>query len=161
MADITVRRNGGQMAQTPEWDPFRAMREMMRWDPFREMAPIFRAEPAGFYPAFDIKETKDGFTLRADLPGFKSEDVKVTAEGNRLQVSGKREAEHEDKTDTYYACERTFGSFVRSFTLPQGAESKNVRADLHDGILTITIGKAPEAQARSIPIQTAPARPRS
>src|SRR5204862_6929667 len=99
MANITVRRNGGQPAATPEWDPFRAMRDMMRWDPFREMLPVFGPDPGGFYPAFDVKEVKDGFLFRADLPGVKADDLTLTVEGSRLQVSGKREADHEEKTD--------------------------------------------------------------
>lgn len=160
MANITVRRNEGQMAPA-EWDPFRMMREMVRWDPFREMAPIFGADTAGFYPAFDIKETKDGFLFTADLPGIKAQDLNVTVEGTRLQVSGKRESEREEKTDTYYASERSFGSFVRSFTLPQGADGKSVRADLNEGVLTIAIGKSPESQPRQIAVTSATTKPKS
>lgn len=154
MGDITVRRTG-QVAPTQEWDPFRTMRELMRWDPYREMVPAFRPEPAGFYPAFDVKESKEGYLFQADLPGFKSEDLHISMEGSRLQVSGKREAEFEEKTDTYYASERSFGSFMRSFTLPAGADSKNVRAELRDGVLTISIGRSPESKPRSIPIHGA------
>lgn len=159
MANITVRRNGGQPAAIGEWDPFRAMREMMRWDPFREIAPIFGPEPAGFYPAFDIKENKDGFLFTADLPGIKAADLTVTIENSRLQVNGKRESEREEKTETYYATERSFGSFVRTFTLPQGADPKNVHADLSDGVLRIAVGKTPESQPRQIAVQGA--RPKS
>jgi HSP20 family protein len=156
MANITVRNNGGEMTRAPGWDPFRSMRELINWDPFREIAPVFSAEPAAYYPAFDITESVEAFLFRADLPGFKSEDVKVSMEGTRLLVSGKREAEHEEKTDTYYASERSFGSFLRSFTLPQTADAKSVRADLRDGVLAVTIGKLVEAQPRSIPIESAP-----
>ena len=160
MSNIVVRRNGGQMA-APEWDPFRSMRELMRWDPFREMAPVFAPEPAGFFPAFDIKETRDGFLFRADLPGIKPADLSVTFEGDRLQVSGKREADHEEKSDTYYAYERTYGNFVRTFTLPASADSRQVHADLSDGVLTISVGKLPEAQPRRIQIESGMARPKS
>lgn len=154
MSNITVRRNGGQLAPSPEWDPFYSMRELLRWDPFREMAPIFRPEPVGFYPEFDVKETKEAFLFTADLPGFKSEDIQVHMEGTRLQVSGKREAEKEEKGETYYARERTYGNFFRAFTLPQTADAANVKADLRDGVLTLFVGKLPAAQARTIPIDT-------
>ncbi len=161
MANITVRRSGGQPAPVAEWEPFRVMREMMRWDPFREMAPVFGPEPGGFYPAFDIKETTDGFVFTADLPGIKAQDLSVTMEGSRLQVSGKRESEREEKTDTYYASERSYGSFVRTFTLPQGADPKSVRADLSEGVLTLSIGKTPESQPRQIAVQSASTKPKS
>ena len=155
MADITVRRNSGQMAPAAEWDPFRAMRDLVRWDPFREMSPIFRAEPAGFSPDVDVKESKEGFLFHVDLPGFKSEDIQVQTEGAQLRISGKREAEKEEKTDTYYARERSYGSFLRTFTLPQSADTGQVKADLRDGVLMISVGKRPAAQARAIPIEGA------
>jgi HSP20 family protein len=161
MANINVRRSGGEMAPAVEWDPFRAMREIMRWDPFREMAPVFGPEPAGFNPAFDIKENRDGFVFRADLPGVQAEDLRVTVEGSRLQVSGKRETEREEKTDTYYASERSFGSFVRTFTLPQGADPRSVHADLSEGVLTISIARTAESQPRQVAVQSAATKPKS
>lgn len=161
MANLTVRRDGGQLAQPAEWEPFRIMRELARWDPFREMMPALFAEPAGFYPAFDIKETKDAFLFRADMPGVKQADLDITVEGNRLQVSGKRETDRQEKTDTYYAYERSYGSFARTFTLPQNADPKAVRADLTEGVLTITLGKTPESQATRVQVQAGAAKPKS
>ncbi len=163
MANITVHRNRGQVApvMAAEWDPFRIMREMVRWDPYREIAPVFAPETGGFYPAFDIKETAEGFVFRADLPGIKAEDLNVTVEGTRLQVSGKREAEHEERSDTFYASERSFGTFVRTFTLPYGADVKTVRADLKEGILTIWIAKTAEVQPRRVAVQSGTGTPRS
>ncbi len=160
MSNITIRKSGGQPIARADWDPFRNMREFVRWDPFGEMMPVFAPEPAGFYPAFDIKEDNLGFVFRADMPGVKPDDLSVVFEGKRLQVSGKREADHEDKTDTYYAYERTYGSFVRTFTLPASADPQQARADLTEGVLTITIGKVPEAQPRTVKVE-AGTRPRS
>ncbi|MCC6999445.1 MAG: Hsp20/alpha crystallin family protein [Deltaproteobacteria bacterium] len=155
MANIQVRKdNGGQVTQQskPVLDPMRWMRDMMRWDPFQEMAPAF-PESAIFAPAFEIMESQDTFTFKADVPGVKLEDIEVTATGNRLRVSGKREAEHTEKTDTYYACERSYGSFARAFTLPDGTDTDHIKASVDNGVLTIAVPKKPEAQARKIVVK--------
>lgn len=152
MADI-VKKNGGQVT---EWDPFRAMREMLRWDPFREMAPAFASSPAieGFTPSFDVTENTDAYLFKADLPGVKKEDIEITTTGNRLQISGKRDSETETKTDTVYTYERKYGSFSRTFTLPDGADLDHAKSDLEDGVLTLAIPKKPGAQTRKIAVST-------
>jgi HSP20 family protein len=152
MTDI-VKRNGGQMT---EWDPMRAMREMLRWDPFREMAPIFsslpKLEAASFSPSFEVTENKDVYLFKADVPGVKKEDLEISVTGNRLQISGKRDSEQEAKTDTVYTYERHYGSFCRSFTLPDGADLEHARSDLKDGVLTLAVPKKAHAQAKKIAI---------
>jgi HSP20 family protein len=155
MADLTVQKKG--QTDTPaiarrEWDPLRAMRDMLRWDPFREMAPTFAAEIQTYAPAFEVKETKDSYVFKADVPGLKEQDVDVSATGNRLTVSGRREAEKEEKSDTFYTYERSYGSFTRSFTLPDQADLEHVKAELKAGELTIVIPKAPTAVAKRIPV---------
>ena len=151
MTDI-VKKNGGQLT---EWDPFRAMREMLRWDPFREMAPTVKFRELEWNPGFDVTEDKDGYTFKADVPGVSKEDLEITTIGNRLQISGKRDNEVENKTDTVYTYERQWGSFVRSFTLPEGADLQQAKSDLKDGVLTVVIPKAAEAQPKKIPIASA------
>ena len=74
--------------------------------------------------------------------------------GNRLQISGKRDIEHETKTDTVYTYERQHGHFVRSFTLPDGADLEHAKSDLKEGVLTLVIPKQPGAQAKKIAITT-------
>ena len=122
MANIAVTKENGGQPQTithREWDPFRAMRELMRWDPFAAM-PAWPAEARDVMNvAFDVKETKDGFVFTADVPGIESKDIDVKLQNNRLTISGKREQEKTDKGDTYYSYERSYGSFTRSFTLPE------------------------------------------
>ena len=78
--------------------------------------------------------------------------------GSRLSISGKREAEKENKTDTYYAVERTYGSFTRSFTLPEGIDDAAIHADLRDGVLTVLVPKKPEAQPKKIPVSSQAAK---
>jgi HSP20 family protein len=152
MANIE-KKNGGPMT---EWDPMRAMRELMRWDPFRQMMPSFPAFPgleqASFNPSFDVTETKDGYVFKADVPGVKLEDLEITTTGNRLQISGKRESEQESKTDTVYTYERQYGSFSRSFTLPDGADLAHAKSELKDGVLSLVIPKQPGAKPKKIEI---------
>ena len=153
MADI-VKKNGGQLVK---WDPIRAMRDLLSWDPFREIAPFSPGpafEAAGFSPSFDVAENKDAFLFKADVPGVKKDDIEITTTGNRLQISGKRDAEHETKTDTIYTYERQHGSFCRTFTLPEGADLENARSELKDGVLTLAVPKKPGALAKKIAIST-------
>jgi HSP20 family protein len=140
-----------------QWDPFRAMRDLLRWDPFREMSafePYGGAETAMFMPAFEVKETKEGYSFKADLPGVKDADLEITLSGNRMTISGKREAEQREKSDTFYAYERTYGSFARTFTLPEGADMENLHAELKGGVLTMLVPRRPEMQPRKIQIKT-------
>jgi HSP20 family protein len=152
MADI-VKTNGGQMT---EWDPLRAMRDLLRWDPFREMAPMFPSfgalDRSTFYPSFDVTENKDAYLFKADVPGVKMEDLEITTTGNRLQISGKRDTEQETKSDTVYTYERQYGSFTRAFTLPDGADLEHAKSELKEGVLTLVIPKKPGAQAKKIAI---------
>ncbi|MBI2393730.1 MAG: Hsp20/alpha crystallin family protein [Deltaproteobacteria bacterium] len=157
MANIAIRKDGGEQVQqaghVSEWDPFRMMRNMLRWDPFREMTQLVPEERmSSFMPAFEVKETKDAYVLRADIPGVKEADLEVTLTGNRLTIGGKRDAEKQEKHDTWYVYERSYGSFTRSFTLPPGIDANAISASLDKGVLTVNIGKKPEVQAKKIAI---------
>jgi HSP20 family protein len=155
MANISVRsQNGGQsLAHRSEWDPTGWARELLRWDPFREMVPSIGPDVAGFAAVFEVKETRDGFVFKADVPGVQEKNLDVTRTGNRLTVTGKRESEKEEKGETWYAMERSYGSFTRAFTLPEGVDGDHIRAELKDGVLTIVVPKKPEAQPQKIALQ--------
>ena len=150
MANI-VKRNPNENLVEP-WDPFRAMRELMRWDPFREMAPMVVPTEREWMPAFEVREDKDGYHFKADLPGTRREDIEISLTGNRLTIAGKRESEKETKDDTFYAYERSYGSFKRAFTLPPGVDVEHVTSKLEDGVLTLVVPKKAEAVAKKIPI---------
>lgn len=161
MANITVRKDDGNRPAavpaitSPHWEPLRLLRELVNWDPFGEMAPLARRLPETFSPSFEVKETKDGYLFKADVPGVKESDLEVTMTGNRLAISGKREAERHEQSDTFYMYERSYGDFTRSFTLPEGASAESVAADLKDGVLTVSVKKSPELQPKKIAVQTA------
>lgn len=153
MANL-MRRNEsgmrrGEREAAASWDPFRVMREMMRWDPLQEAAFFGRGQEM-FVPTFDVKETKDAYVFKADLPGVKEEDLDISLTGRELRISGQRESEQHDEGDRYYATERSYGSFVRAFTLPDGTDAEHVHAELKDGILTLSVPKKPEVQPRRI-----------
>jgi len=133
------------------------MQELMGFDPFETMSQLLsgREVPsAGFLPAFDVKETKDSFVFKADLPGVEEKDIDVTLTGDRLVVSGKRESEKREENERYFAYERNFGSFSRAFTLPEGVDGEHIQAELKSGVLTLTLPKKPEVQPRRIAIGT-------
>lgn len=164
MSDITVRKSNDASPQIAspgarEFDPFRAMRDMFRWDPFKEMAPAWPAETQGlFAPAFEVKENKDSYVFKADVPGVKESDLEVTLTGNRLTISGQRNEEKEEKTETWYSSERKYGSFSRSYTLPEGADLSHVQADLKAGVLTVAVPKLPAVQAKKISVTSTPSK---
>jgi HSP20 family protein len=162
MANISVKNQEGgtgtlaRPRSAQGWDPLRAARELLRWDPFREMAPSWSGdELMTFAPAFEVKETQNAYVFKADLPGVREEDLDITRTGNRLTISGKREAEQEEKGNTYYAYERSYGSFTRSFTLPEGIDEEHINAQLKDGVLELNVPKKAEAQPKKIGLRSA------
>ncbi len=159
MSNIEIRKQGENrplaIAERTS-DPWRAMRALLSWDPFGEMAafPSLADRSFAVAPAFDVKETKEGYEFKADVPGIHDKDLDVTMTGNRLTVSGKREAEKEDKSDRYYTYERSYGSFTRSFTLPDGADTDKLHASLEKGVLSVIVPKKPEVQAKKIAVRS-------
>ena len=171
MADLVVRRgsgNGGEIQPRPTEEvvsprPFRMMRDLLRWDPFRDLAPFFTIplpsaefftrDLSQFIPAFEVKETNDAFVFKADVPGVKESDLNVELVGDRLTVKGKRDEEKVEQSDNFYSNERTYGSFIRSFTLPEGFDPKQVTANLSAGVLTVAVAKSPEIKPQRIQIK--------
>jgi HSP20 family protein len=154
MANLVKRENREVARSTsPEYrlDPFRMMDALLRWDPFRGDWGGFN-QNLDFIPRFDVKEIKDAYVIKADLPGVKDEDVDVSLSGNLLTISGKREEEHREEGESYYAMERSSGNFARSFTMPDGVDAASVTAELKNGVLMVQIPKKPEAQPRRIAI---------
>lgn len=137
------------------WDPFELMQDFMRWDPFREMSRrVLGEEALGFVPSFEVKETKDSFVFKADLPGVKEGDLDVSLTGNRLTVSGRRQEENREEGEQFFTYERSYGSFSRSFTLPDGVDGDHIQAELKEGVLTLVVPKKPEVQSKRIALKS-------
>jgi HSP20 family protein len=151
----TTAGNVPAVAHAASWDPFRSMRELMRWDPFAALSAFPASQGATtFMPNFEIKETRESFVFTADMPGVAEKDLHVQLSDNRLSVSGKRESERTEQHETYYAAERSYGSFSRSFILPEGIDADKAQAQLKNGVLSIAVPKRPEAQPRKIAVQS-------
>ena len=144
----TSNGNGNSAPQVARYrDPFSMARELLSWDPF------FAGRPASaFAPAFEVKETNDAFVLKADLPGVAESDLDIAVHNNVLTVSGSRQAEERKEGESYALYERQFGSFSRSFSLPDQADGDRIEAKLDRGVLTLTIGKKAEAKPRKISV---------
>jgi len=156
MTNIAVR-NEKQVVPGFEFpEPVHMLRDLFRWNPFREVTR-FGEGPAGFVPAFEVRESKDRFVLYADLPGVKEADLEITLSGVRLLISGTRKPQEVvEENETYYAVERMYGAFQRSFSLPEGIDGEHIVAELRDGVLTVVVPKLAEMKARKIALKTGP-----
>jgi HSP20 family protein len=143
---------------------------LIRWEPVRELGTIqnemnrlFNSffdtpTPANgttyrrWVPAMDLVETENAFVLKADLPGLSESDVNIELEDNVLTVSGERKSEHEDRKAGYYRVERSYGSFRRSLTLPEGVDPEAVKATFDKGVLEVTVPKPEQQQPRKVQI---------
>ena len=110
-------------------------------------------ENAVWSPMTDIYEDKDDYKIKADLPGIKKEDVKISYSDGKLNISGEREQEEETKDTRCHRVERTFGKYYRSFTLPKEIKEDKIKADFKNGQLTVSIPKAEEVKPKEIAIK--------
>ena len=138
-------------------------RDLSLWNPFGEEffsperfcrewnAPLQRT--ARLAPAVDVSEDEKGYSVTVELPGVRRDDVSVEVNDNVLSIRGEKKSEREEKKDKTHWLERTFGSFSRSFTLPRGAVTEELKATFKDGVLAIEIPKKEEAKPRQIAIK--------
>jgi len=149
------------------------MNAVTRWDPFKEMeesqnrlARIFGLTPARlpnggkesmtiteWAPSVDISEDDKEYLVKADLPEVKKEDVKVTVENGVLTITGERKFEKEEKDKKYHRIERSYGNFLRSFTLPDAADGSKVNAEFKDGVLKVHLPKSEKARPKAVEVK--------
>jgi HSP20 family protein len=110
---------------------------------------------AAWEPLTDITEDEKEFLVKAELPEVKKEDVKVNVEDGILRISGERKMEKEEKDKKYHRIERSYGSFLRAFTLPEGADATKIAADFKDGLLLVHLPKTERAKAKTIEVKVA------
>ena len=143
---------------------------IVRWEPFRDLVSaqrdfgrLFREafssqlgetelSTRSWAPPVDIYETEDAIVLRAELPGVDAKDVEVRVEDNTLYLKGERKFEREVKEENYHRVERSYGSFSRSFSLPNSIEPEKVTAEYKDGQLVLTLPKREDAKPKTIKI---------
>lgn len=100
----------------------------------------------------DLAESDEEITVRAEMPGVNPQDVEISVAGNVLTISGEKKQETEEKQRNYHYVERQFGSFHRTVQLPSTVDPDKVDATFKNGVLTVTVGKRPEARPRRIPV---------
>ncbi|MCW8931587.1 MAG: Hsp20/alpha crystallin family protein [Gammaproteobacteria bacterium] len=138
------------------------------WDPFQEMETLLdrynrssrktladsdnrNFEVGDWVPVVDIEETEDAFTIKSELPGVEKDDVSINIDRGILTIKGEKKTEKEDKKRHRVEC--SYGSFVRSFTLPQSIKMDEVEAEYNNGILNLTIPKSEEAKPKEIEVK--------
>ena len=127
-----------------------------RWDPFRDFLTIqHRLErlstgPQGWTPPMDLCETATSYILTAELPGVTRDQVRVDIRDGKLMLQGRREARV--SCEQYHQVERGHGEFCRSVVLPLAIDAAGIAADMHDGVLTVTVPKAPDAGPRRVEV---------
>jgi len=152
------------------WDPT----SRTRWNPFKDhdrdelesrLATLLAAREATanggkealtvaqWSPLVDITEDEKEYLIKAELPGLKKEDVRLTVENDVLTVSGERKFEKEENGKKYHRIERAYGSFVRSFSLSEDADERHVTADFKDGVLQVHLAKSAKAKPKAVEIQ--------
>ena len=139
------------------------------WNPFEELAGFRRLfdEPVAgvlrddvltageWKPLMDVVETKEGITLKVEVPGMKQEDINISLEDNTLTVKGERKHESEVNEEGYTRFERSYGTFQRSVALPPTMDTERVKATYKDGVLEIQLPKREEARPKTIKVETA------
>ncbi len=130
----------------------------LSWDPFQEMRSFFNLSvlrtiwTEEFNPAFEVKESRDGYLFRADVPGVKESDLEINLHGAKLHISGRRVRDHHEAHDTVHTWERGYGTFQRVFTLPTGVDVDQAKAELTEGVLTVRVPRADTNSPRKISV---------
>ncbi|NOY23519.1 MAG: Hsp20/alpha crystallin family protein [Acidobacteria bacterium] len=139
-----------------------------KYNPIREMVGLSNSlnrmfeEMSGFNtdteitgswaPAVDVSESENAIEIKADLPGMTEKDIDVTVENNTLTIKGERKFENEDKRENYHRIERQYGSFYRSFQLPNTVDVTRINANFKNGILELALPKREETKPKKISI---------
>jgi HSP20 family protein len=152
------------------------MTVLTRWDPFREfttlqdrMNRLFQDSygnqgreealaTSSFAPAVDVYEDEHKITLKIEVPGIDEKDIDIRVENNLLTVHGERKFEKEEKEENYRRVERQYGSFTRSFNLPNTVDAENISADYDRGVLKVQLAKKAEAKPKQIKVNVGSAK---
>ena len=155
------------MSGLTRWEP------LTRWNPWRELedmekrlSTIFGRAPmtasgekkeaitvTEWSPLVDISEDDNEYIVKAELPEMKKEEIKINVHDDVLSISGERKYEKEEKGKKYHRVERAYGSFMRSFTLPEDADGSKVNAEYKDGLLKVHLPKSEKAKSKAIEVK--------
>ena len=143
---------------------------IVRWRPFRDMVsiqdemnrlfddffgrPLIKTEwtEGVWTPTVDVSEDKDNVVIKAEMPGMKKDEVRISVQDNVITLKGEKKQEKEEKEANYHRIERSYGSFCRSFQLPTSVKTDKIKANYKDGVLSVTLPKTEEVKPKEIPI---------
>jgi HSP20 family protein len=160
VAKLPIKRETMEPSIARTWHPFESLhREIdrlfddfgagFRWPLGRSLfgsEPFRREMTWPTMPAVDVVETEKAYEVAADLPGMDEKNIEVKVADGVLTIKGEKQQEKEEKKKDYYLQERSFGSYQRSFELPEGVDTDKIEASFKKGVLTVTLPKKPEAQ---------------
>lgn len=144
-----------------KWSPFRELEDIQtRLNRFFNELPVRRTETDDFFfadwtPAVDVQETDKEYLIKAELPEVNKEDVKVEMLDGVLTIGGERKQEKEEKDKKFHRVERSYGTFVRQFTLPNAVEAAKIQAEFKDGVLNVHLPKTAQATPKAIEVKVA------
>jgi len=150
---------------------WRPARRLVPWQPFRELEEMARnlenilGRPSlsvtsrrlptaerEWTPALEVFEKEDKFVVKVELPGMKEEDIDVSVSDDTLTIKGERKSESEVNEESYYCCERSYGSFFRSIALPSTVDAEKIEASYENGVLEVNLTKAAEVKPKKIAV---------
>lgn len=141
---------------------------LVKWEPIREIEDLFDRytsklgwpslsreafSTTEWSPKVDITETDKEFTIKAELPEVRKEDIKVNIENGELSISGERKQEKEEKGKKFHRVERFYGNFMRSFTLPGNVDASHIKAEYKDGMLNLSLPKTAENKPKATEVK--------
>ena len=148
---------------TTRWNPFKEIEEMEK-----RLSSYFGRTPtstgidkkeaitvAEWSPLVDISEDEKEYLIKAEIPEMRKEDIKLNVHDDVLTITGERKYEKEEKNKKYHRVERAYGSFMRSFTLPEDADGSKVNAEYKDGVLKVHLPKSEKAKPKAIEVKIA------
>lgn len=140
------------------WEPFADLDELLEWG----AAPLALARRPRLLggkgttfewsPVADISETDDEYLVKAELPGVKREEVKITLQDGVITITGERKEEKSEKDEKRHRVERFYGTFTRSFSLPENVDESGIRAESKDGVLCVHIPKSKAEKPKTVQI---------
>ena len=139
---------------------------LIRWSPYRNLISLpdeverffngfgldYQNSDSVWSPTVDISETEESYEVKAEIPGLKKEDIKLSVEDNVLTLSGERKVEKETEKKNYHRLERAYGKFERSFRLPREVDSESIKASYKNGVLTVQIPKSEAVKPKEIAV---------
>ena len=139
---------------------------LIKWSPYRNLISLpdeidhffngfgldLNASDSVWSPSVDISETENQYEVKAEIPGLKKEDIKLSVEDNVLTLSGERKYENETEKKNYHRIERAYGKFERSFRLPREVDAGNIKANYKNGVLTVHIPKVEAVKPKEIAV---------